>query len=98
MEQQAGTAVQNTSSVEQQQQQHQALFVALHDDLHIHGVVRCMAMREFPMLLKLTMVVWIDFPEEYATREVSAALVASDFWLLFESLFDRKPSAAEAVK
>jgi hypothetical protein len=82
-----GTAV-KTSSVEQKQ----ALFASLHG-LHISGVVHGDA-RVQNAISVYNGIKWIDFANALISSEESA-LVANDFCMLFESVFAKKPSAAQ---
>lgn len=82
-----GTAVE-TSSVEQKQ----ALFAGLHS-LHVRGVVHGDARVQNAISLP-DGIMWIDFANAFISSEVSV-LVVNDFSVLFESVFDRKPSAAQ---
>jgi hypothetical protein len=82
-----------TSSVEQRQ----ALFLGLHG-LHIRGVMHGDPRVQNAISLS-DGIMWIDFTNAFISREVSV-LVANDFCILFESVFDQKPSdaAVEAYK
>jgi tRNA A-37 threonylcarbamoyl transferase component Bud32 len=82
-----GTAVEATSAA-----QKQALFTALHD-LHIHGVVHGDACVQNAILLS-DGIMWIDFARAFVTLELSM-LVTNDFSVLYESVFDQKPSATQ---
>ena len=82
-----GTAVE-TSSVEQKQ----ALFTGLHG-LHILGVVHGDARVQNAISLP-DGIMWIDFDKAFISREVSE-LIKNDFCVLFESVFQYKPTTAQ---
>ena len=82
-----GTAVE-TSSLEQRQK----LFAGLHG-LHILGIVHGDARVQNAISLA-DGIMWIDFAHTFIGSEASV-LISADFCLLFMSLFNQKPSAAQ---
>lgn len=82
-----GTAVE-TSSVDQRQK----LFAGLHG-LHVLGITHGDARVQNAISLP-DGIMWIDFVSTFVGSDASA-LISKDFCLLFKSLFDQDPSAAQ---
>ena len=83
-----GSPVETTS-----EEQQRALFLALYD-LHIRGIVH--GDPRVPNVISLAgEITWIDFTTASIalTTETAASLFGNDFRILFDSVFDEKPSA-----